>query len=612
MQERMLKPEDAAMTRSPKREQEAVARRAPLQVGAANDSAEREADSVADRVVEHLGLGSPVAEVAETRVQRKATGAVGPEGGEVDADTEARLDRTRGGGSPLESTVRRSMEDAFGGASFGDVRIHSGGESADLSTRLGAQAFTVDKDIYLGSGTPSPSTPAGQHLLAHELAHTQQQSGGAQRSVVQRLDVDKPIKKVKTINVFPFGSSGQVAEVSDGGKPVVVKVDQKNAAEVVAADKLMRGGKFKSGRHKVKAPKSRLANGADIAELKAKVNLPGVMVSPDPRDFVKGLDGSNQSIIAESLSGANMQQKLTGAVTSSQGTDEAGEAVTTVRRDDAFIEETKKLFKSSSAIKAMSKALAADCAMAQGDRVLHQFAPANFKYDGKKKTFSFIDNTQSSAAGTLVDKMTKDGFMNARASFNQWADVEFVRWLRTDLDSLANKIVDNFTGCDANGDANYTGIIGEFDPINANKAERGVKTEIFNELKGLAVANRSKMVGAAKAGLEAGRSTVIKQLANPLALDPRDQEPAGPRPGRDIPGGAPAGAHRVPEGGRVGRGEREGAQAPEAALQARGAGVGHGLDAEAPPELRAASKWWRIAVPDSPCQEWPRTVGSRT
>jgi hypothetical protein len=167
----------------------------------------------------------------------------------------------------------------------------------------------------------------------------------------------------------------------------------------------------------------------------------------------------------------------------------------------------------------MSKALAADCAMAQGDRVLHQFAPANFKYDGKKKAFSFIDNTQSSAAGTLVDKMTRDGFMNARASFNEWADVPWVGWLRTDLDSLANKLVDNFTGCDANGDANYTGIIGEFDPINANgRAERQVKTEIFNELKGIAVANRSKMVGAAKAGLEAGRSTVIKKLANPLPL----------------------------------------------------------------------------------------------
>jgi len=184
MHERMPKPEDAASTRAPKQEQEAAVRRAPLRVGAANDSAERAADAVADRVVENLGLGSPVAEVAETRIQRKAKGAIGPEGGEVDADTEARLDRSRGGGSPLESSVRRSMEGAFGGASFGDVRIHSGGESADLNARLGAQAFTVDKDIYLGSGTPSPSTPSGQHLLAHELAHTQQQSGGARRSVV--------------------------------------------------------------------------------------------------------------------------------------------------------------------------------------------------------------------------------------------------------------------------------------------------------------------------------------------------------------------------------------------------------------------------------------------
>ena len=102
---------DDERTRAPEQERrKEVVRRAPLRVGAADDRAEREADAVAGRVVENLGMGSPVAEVTESRVQRKATGAIGPEGGEVDADTQAKLDQSNGRGSALDTNVRRSME----------------------------------------------------------------------------------------------------------------------------------------------------------------------------------------------------------------------------------------------------------------------------------------------------------------------------------------------------------------------------------------------------------------------------------------------------------------------------------------------------------------------
>ncbi len=70
------------------------------------------------------------------------------------------------------------MESRFG-ADFSDVRIHTGAEAAQLSRDLQAQAFTHGRDIYFGAGRYDPGTETGKRLLAHELTHTIQQTGGA-------------------------------------------------------------------------------------------------------------------------------------------------------------------------------------------------------------------------------------------------------------------------------------------------------------------------------------------------------------------------------------------------------------------------------------------------
>ncbi len=111
---------------------------------------------------------------------------VGAEGGEVDADTSARIRRSSG--RPLDPAVRGEMESGFG-ADFSAVRVHTGGEAEQLNRSLSAQAFTTGSDIFLGAGTPSSSSDAGRHLLAHELAHVVQQTAPstvARRSIVRR------------------------------------------------------------------------------------------------------------------------------------------------------------------------------------------------------------------------------------------------------------------------------------------------------------------------------------------------------------------------------------------------------------------------------------------
>jgi hypothetical protein len=99
-----------------------------------------------------------------------ASGADAPETG-VTGNT---LNSLRGGGEPLPEGLRRDMEGSMG-ADFKDVRLHRDEQSASLAGQLGAKAFTNQTDIYFNQNQYNPDTPGGRHLIAHELAHVEQQ-----------------------------------------------------------------------------------------------------------------------------------------------------------------------------------------------------------------------------------------------------------------------------------------------------------------------------------------------------------------------------------------------------------------------------------------------------
>jgi hypothetical protein len=80
-----------------------------------------------------------------------------------------------GRGAPLEGSVRGRLEGALG-VDLGHVRVHTDAGAAALSRSLRSRAFTVGADVAFGSGEYRPGTPVGDALLAHELAHTVQQS----------------------------------------------------------------------------------------------------------------------------------------------------------------------------------------------------------------------------------------------------------------------------------------------------------------------------------------------------------------------------------------------------------------------------------------------------
>jgi hypothetical protein len=66
------------------------------------------------------------------------------------------------------------MEPRFG-HDFGDVRVHADERAAESAQALSALAYTVGSNIVFSRGQYTPGTLTGKRLLAHELAHVEQQ-----------------------------------------------------------------------------------------------------------------------------------------------------------------------------------------------------------------------------------------------------------------------------------------------------------------------------------------------------------------------------------------------------------------------------------------------------
>ncbi len=80
----------------------------------------------------------------------------------------------------LPDSVRAFMEPRFD-RDLSDVRIHRSQQAAESAASINARAYTSGNDIVFNSGEYQPHTPSGQRLLAHELTHTLQQTGGVRR-----------------------------------------------------------------------------------------------------------------------------------------------------------------------------------------------------------------------------------------------------------------------------------------------------------------------------------------------------------------------------------------------------------------------------------------------
>ena len=114
----------------------------------------------------------------------------------------------------LDAGTRSQMESAFG-ESFGDVRVHTGGEAERMNEELGARAVTRGRDVYFDRGEYDPSTAEGRALLAHELAHVVQQEGDSSGKAAGSLDSPG--------DVFEREADRAAREVLSGGHATVME-----------------------------------------------------------------------------------------------------------------------------------------------------------------------------------------------------------------------------------------------------------------------------------------------------------------------------------------------------------------------------------------------------
>ncbi|MDZ8026150.1 MAG: DUF4157 domain-containing protein, partial [Nostoc sp. DedQUE11] len=129
-------------------------------------------------------------------VQRQAKAGMA-----ANADLEASINQARGSGQPMAENIRQPMEQAFG-ADFSGVKVHTDAQSDELNQSIQARAFTTGQDVFFRQGEYDPESRGGQELLAHELTHVVQQSGGAvQRKVNQRASQLGSSQVIQTFSV---------------------------------------------------------------------------------------------------------------------------------------------------------------------------------------------------------------------------------------------------------------------------------------------------------------------------------------------------------------------------------------------------------------------------
>lgn len=91
---------------------------------------------------------------------------------------------------PLPGDLRDRFERSLG-TDLRGVRIHRDTSAEAAANAFDARAFTIGKDIHFASGQYQPGTAEGARLLAHEVVHVAQQSGGPV-SVQAKLAVSSP------------------------------------------------------------------------------------------------------------------------------------------------------------------------------------------------------------------------------------------------------------------------------------------------------------------------------------------------------------------------------------------------------------------------------------
>jgi hypothetical protein len=154
-------------------------------------------------------------------------------GGEASTDLDTAINSARGGGQPLDTGLQRSMGQAMG-TDFSGVRVHTDTQADQLNQSIQAKAFTTGQDVFFRQGAYEPGSRGGQELIAHELTHVVQQSGGV--ATGEKIQMKPPRRtEDRILGEMAAGNGSLTAANSDDLIDKMDKDQSYSSARAIAA-----------------------------------------------------------------------------------------------------------------------------------------------------------------------------------------------------------------------------------------------------------------------------------------------------------------------------------------------------------------------------------------
>jgi len=187
-----------------------------------------------DKASAAAGLATLQQQIGNRAVQRlvaqRTDDRIAQTGGQLSEEVAERIQRTQGGGQPLEEGMQQHVGESLG-HDLSNVRVHTDAEADQINRQVDAKAFTAGQDVFFREGEYSPHSSGGQELIAHELTHVVQQKqgrvgqGGSGMTVnapgdIHEQEADRVAKQV----VSP-GDQAQVQRQEEMGSDAVQRQD---------------------------------------------------------------------------------------------------------------------------------------------------------------------------------------------------------------------------------------------------------------------------------------------------------------------------------------------------------------------------------------------------
>lgn len=159
-----------------------------LLIDAPDSPLEKEADAIAEQVVQHFSApGSRNTARSQAPISRASAAAGGTGALPAPPYLASELEASRGQGQSLPGHLRSEMEGVIG-TDLSGVRIHTDVKAAALSEAVNAQAFTYGQDVYFNAGMYQPGLVEGRRLVGHELGHVGQSLNNSVEFSIKKND----------------------------------------------------------------------------------------------------------------------------------------------------------------------------------------------------------------------------------------------------------------------------------------------------------------------------------------------------------------------------------------------------------------------------------------